>query len=223
LDFDHVGNVEDFKAEICSDNYVFAAFTSPSGDGLKVIVKIPANKETHGKSLKALQRHFTAAKMDDLKDLSRLCFESWDPEMYVNEASEVFPYMLETVTVQTPPTHAATLEATEIFNRLKKWKEGQSSYTDGNKYLHIVAFAAALNRFGVSEFEAANLLRSEYQHQAGAVDSGDFEKIVKKVYNSYSGQHGMAKFEVRPTSTNYAYNTKTKQATTFADAFYVKP
>jgi len=41
LDFDDVPNLEELRTEINQDSYTFSSFTSPSGDGLKVLVKIP--------------------------------------------------------------------------------------------------------------------------------------------------------------------------------------
>lgn len=39
LDFDHI-NVTDYKAMLGTDEYIRACWTSPSGDGLKTLVKI---------------------------------------------------------------------------------------------------------------------------------------------------------------------------------------
>ena len=41
-----------------SDKYTFIAFISPSGDGLKVIIKIPANIVTHANSCKSLKQYY---------------------------------------------------------------------------------------------------------------------------------------------------------------------
>ena len=44
LDFDHVKDLEPVRKKIDKDNYTFASFISTSGDGLKVVVKIPKVK-----------------------------------------------------------------------------------------------------------------------------------------------------------------------------------
>ena len=41
LDYDHVPDLKKLIAEVNNDNFTFASFVSPSGDGLKVLVKIP--------------------------------------------------------------------------------------------------------------------------------------------------------------------------------------
>ena len=52
LDFDHV-NIEESKTFVGSDDYVHACWVSPSGDGLKAIVKI-TNPERHRDHFRAL-------------------------------------------------------------------------------------------------------------------------------------------------------------------------
>ena len=58
LDFDHVENLKDFKAEICKDKYTYSAFISPSGDGLKVLIKIPPEIENHEKHYLGLMKKY---------------------------------------------------------------------------------------------------------------------------------------------------------------------
>src|SRR5690606_27919893 len=89
LDFDHVKNVPDSKAEICKDEYTFAAFISPSGDGLKVLVKIPPEIENHEKYYYGLIKKYPTLDTTS-KNISRVCFASYDPELYLNENSKVF-------------------------------------------------------------------------------------------------------------------------------------
>lgn len=81
-------------AEQCQ--FTYACFTSPSGEGMKIIVRTTATVETHRKTFIAV-----AAYYDDLlnvfidpsgKDIQRLCFYSHDPTAYLNEQSEIFNY-----------------------------------------------------------------------------------------------------------------------------------
>jgi len=48
IDFDHVNErLSELKDRLKKDKYTFLLFVSPSGDGLKLVVKIPANSQTH--------------------------------------------------------------------------------------------------------------------------------------------------------------------------------
>ena len=95
LDFDHI-DVAASKALLSTDPYVYSCWVSPSGDGLKALVKV-SNPERHRDHFRALRTYFN--KQYDLEvdesgiNESRACFESYDPEIVVNEDSAVFGAM----------------------------------------------------------------------------------------------------------------------------------
>lgn len=67
LDFDGYPKVKtmlDDKAAISKNPYVFAVFISPSGNGLKVLVKIPKDKDNHVNYFQSLQKHFNSEYFD---------------------------------------------------------------------------------------------------------------------------------------------------------------
>ena len=92
LDFDHL-DVNKTKPILASDDHVYACWVSPSGDGLKVLVKIKF-PERHRDQFRGLEMYFK--KQYNLEvdpsgiNESRACFESYDPEMVLNEDSKVF-------------------------------------------------------------------------------------------------------------------------------------
>jgi hypothetical protein len=96
LDFDHI-DTEASQALLSTDNFVRACWISPSGDGLKVLVKI-TNPERHRDHFRALQTYFdkTYGLEVDPSGIneSRACFESYDPNLTYNDASDKFGGML---------------------------------------------------------------------------------------------------------------------------------
>lgn len=93
LDLDKIpkSELEDQRAKLQADPYTFALFTSPSGNGLKVLARIPADKAKHRQHFDALVKHYGSPYLDpSVKDISRACFLSWDPELHVNEDAQVF-------------------------------------------------------------------------------------------------------------------------------------
>jgi len=89
LDFDHVENLQQKKEQITQDEYTFAAFVSPSGDGLKVLIKIPPVVEDHESHYIALIDKYPELDTTS-KNISRVCFVSHDTEIYINENSKVW-------------------------------------------------------------------------------------------------------------------------------------
>ena len=92
LDFDHI-NVEASKAVLSTDPYVYSCWVSPSGDGLKALVKI-TNPERHRDHFRALRTYFEKQYTLEVDESgineSRACFESWYPDIIINEQSKPF-------------------------------------------------------------------------------------------------------------------------------------
>ena len=83
------------KDYICQSPHVYACFLGPSGTGLKVLVRIPANADTHATYFEALCAYFSAYYPNiDKKciNVSRVCFESYDPGIYINKDAEEFKW-----------------------------------------------------------------------------------------------------------------------------------
>jgi len=49
LDFDEVKNPNEYREYLKENEYIYSAFISPSGKGVKAVVKIPAEIENHTK------------------------------------------------------------------------------------------------------------------------------------------------------------------------------
>ncbi|MDD3171658.1 MAG: VapE family protein [Bacilli bacterium] len=106
VDLDHVGDEERIK-EICTllkeDKHTFSFFISPSGDGIKIFYRLKkeekVDKFLNDKNYDALAQYY-AQKFEQVnkyveekynvvgdpqvKDITRLCFVSYDPNAYLN-------------------------------------------------------------------------------------------------------------------------------------------
>ena len=82
------GSLLDARQKLLSSPYAWAVFTSPSGGGLKVVFRVPADVAKHSGSFRAVEQHvreLTGVQIDEAcKDVARLCFLSHDPELYHN-------------------------------------------------------------------------------------------------------------------------------------------
>lgn len=90
LDLDQLENslLMTLTAKLKKDSTVFAFFVSPSGNGLKVFYLTNSNAKNHTTNsslLFAKFEHQYGVKPDpQVKDISRLCFVSHDPNLYIN-------------------------------------------------------------------------------------------------------------------------------------------
>jgi hypothetical protein len=90
------GELPSVREKLTKSPHVWSAFTSPSGEGLKAVFRVPADGARHAGSYRAVEQHvreLTGRQIDQsCKDVARLCFLSYDPEVYVNDsAREIEP------------------------------------------------------------------------------------------------------------------------------------
>lgn len=94
IDIDEIDEVSQMKEILSNDPFTYLCFLSPSGNGIKLLVKIEANAKSHLQSFKELEAYYLSKygiTIDpSTKDLSRLCFLSYDPNLYYNKNSELF-------------------------------------------------------------------------------------------------------------------------------------
>lgn len=98
IDIDHIGDVEASKRIISKIESVVACFASPSGDGLKVLLRINPVNITGNDSFRALFPYVRELflnnggfRLDEArKDIAGLCFTSYDSDIYINYEALVF-------------------------------------------------------------------------------------------------------------------------------------
>lgn len=174
LDFDGYENSDlmyEDKGLMTENPYVMAAFVSPSGNGLKVIVKIPKDIDNHKRYFDALQQHFDSKYFDvTSKNISRVCYESSDPDMYINLDSEEWNTMAELEHTTYNKTHInSTIPLTDeskVVERLMIWWNREFGMVDGMRNNNVFILAAAFNDFGVS--------KSLAEYVIGQMASSDF-------------------------------------------------
>ena len=89
VDIDGISNPIELKAKASKDIFTYSCFVSPSGNGLKAIIKIPT--DNHLQSFELLQTYFLSEYEIGIdskcKDIGRLMFLSFDSELFINENS----------------------------------------------------------------------------------------------------------------------------------------
>ena len=85
LDFDYV-DVEATKTALATDDFIYSCWVSPSGKGVKALVKI-TNPERHRDHFRALIKYFEKTHGLEIDESgineSRACFESYDPDIII--------------------------------------------------------------------------------------------------------------------------------------------
>ena len=161
LDFDDipVTEIETLASMINQCTYTMASFISPSGEGLKVFIKVNSNAEQHTTVYNQVANFYKELSGYDFdakcKDITRLCFVSYDPELFYNEDAEVFS--MEEAT--QPAISGIRRESTNIIATEKtlyecfEFTEKKEQYYKGNRNKFVCLFANNANRWGIPEAE----------------------------------------------------------------------
>jgi succinate dehydrogenase flavin-adding protein (antitoxin of CptAB toxin-antitoxin module) len=188
LDFDGYVKQKELlqdKENFTKNKYVFSVFISPSGNGLKVLVKIPADPDNHVNYFNSLERHFNSPYFDKTsKNLSRVCYESYDPLLYVNDNSSIWDTIeeiqyTEVSKIRDAPTIPITDE-NKIVEILVKWWTKKYPMVEGQRNQNCYILAMAMNDFGI------NRSLAEYILKQYANDSFTLQEIGVTISSAYS-------------------------------------
>ena len=166
LDFDGYTKMKELlqdKENLSKNKYVFSVFISPSGNGLKVLVKIPADEENHTMYFNSLEKYFNSPYFDKTsKNLSRVCYESYDPLIAINENSSIWDVIEEPEYTEVSKTRdKATIPITDenkIVEILVKWWEKKYPMQEGQRNQNAYVLAMAFNDFGINKSLASYVI-----------------------------------------------------------------
>jgi hypothetical protein len=151
------------------NSYTHCCFSSPSGLGLKIIVKTRSKLEKHKQAFNIVKLYYEGLLGVEIdpsgKDVTRLCFFSSDPELYFNPESQDFPVSQEKV------------NHTQTFQKQVDFTNNKTTYYEGNRNSFIYTLACNCNRSGIPEAIALGLIEKNYDLEA--------DEIKRSVANAY--------------------------------------
>ena len=189
LDFDKFNTEKEaieFKDELKKDDYIFSTWISPSGHGVKALVKVPAEIDSHKQYFKTISNHFKSPHLDDSgSDISRLCFESYDKDLYLNKDSIIWDKKDEPEFDEIGVTNPviAVVSENRIISNLLKWWEKKYGMTEGSRSNNLFKLASAFNDFGVNKSECESVLS---QFEQTDFKLSEINSIIKSAYRNTS-------------------------------------
>ncbi len=187
LDFDGYGSQRDLlqeKERLSKNNYVYSVFISPSGNGLKAVIKIPPIPDNHISYFNSLEQHFKSPHFDKAcKNVSRVCYESYDPLIYINENASVwdkleekeYPEVIKNVDTQTIPV----TDENKIVDILVKWWQKKFPMSEGQRNNNAYVLAAAFNDYGVTQTLAEYVLNG---YQTSTFSRAEIKRTINSAY-----------------------------------------
>ena len=188
LDFDGYEKKKtllEHKENLTKDPYTYSVFISPSGNGLKVLVKVPALPENHIKFFNSLEKYYESAYFDKMcKNVSRVCYESYDPLLFCNPNSQMWdtisePEYQEVSRYNDQQTIPITDE-NKIVEILIRWWEKKYPMSEGQRNQNCFILAMAFNDYGIAKSLAGYILNRF------TTDGFTQEEITRTIHSAYS-------------------------------------
>tara|TARA_R100000935_G_scaffold29558_1_gene49898 strand:- start:8462 stop:10873 length:2412 start_codon:yes stop_codon:yes gene_type:complete len=187
LDFDGYTTTKDLlqeKEKISKDGYVYSVFISPSGKGLKVLIKIPKDSLNHKNYFYSLEKHFNSDYFDRTsKNISRVCYESYDPLIFINPQSSLWDKIIEQEYTEVSKTQGVVTipvsDENKIVEILVKWWEKKYGMIDGERNNNVYILASAFNDFGVN-LNLAKYVMSSFSSKD--FPSSEVDRTIKSAY-----------------------------------------
>jgi len=165
LDFDKMKPKEVAISNLTlkQNKHIVSTFISPSGNGIKAIVRVPntLDANTHPKYYKSFVDEFKYDNIDSSgSDIARICFESFDKDVYINSEAEVYKASvnLKKETFIQPEVIVPADQETIIEGVLNF--KFNTSFVEGQRNDHILAVAGLMCEYGVLQQNAESAIMS---------------------------------------------------------------
>lgn len=170
IDIDNQKNVDETKDLLKTDRFVTAAWKSVSGKGLAVLFKIDPRRhlDAFNGLGEYLLNNYGIVIDQACKDVSRLRFVSYDPDLYINEAALKFtnyPKPQPKALKKLPKTIFVMNDFDEIISQIEN--RGLDLVDDYNMWL-AVAFGLAdqFGSEGMEYFHRISRIGSKYKYES---------------------------------------------------------
>lgn len=211
IDVDEVTDLSALKQEMKQVSFVYSYFISPSGKGLKILVFHDCKDSTrHADIYRHIGSELKLTPRSDLKfdshcsNISRGCFFSYDPDLYINRNASVLPIDVNKLTTLPPSTGSSfsshdTLTPPPVKpiptndNDLKKLKnemvelhmrfEEYYSFYPGVRNRNLNILCCILRSNGIPEDIVSPYLQLYYGNKHPDFLAADIKACVHSVYN----------------------------------------
>ena len=160
IDFDKYetdDKMYDHLHELKKNPFIITLFISPSGKGIKGVVRIPsADQFSHEKYFKAFADEFNYDYFDKSNcNVDRVCFESYDPDIYINYEAKIYEPILvdEGFDVKDRVPLIPINDESIIIDKIMRFNWSKD-FREGERNSFIFDLAGAFCEYGVSEATA---------------------------------------------------------------------
>ena len=171
LDFDQYPTkaaMDAERARLIDDVHVMMVFTSPGGNGLKAVISIPkSDKLEHKRRFTAFGKYFQSDYFDvKNSNVSRVCFESYDPKIYFNE------FCQEWIGIETDEGYQYTErtpicvlnDEDKIINLIERFDHG-CRFEEGSRNHFVFKLACVMCEYGIDKSTTEQYIWTKYRSE----------------------------------------------------------
>lgn len=193
LDWDKVSDLKAKKEEISLNPFVYSCFISPSGDGLKAVVRIPKGIKKHRGYYKGLMQVFPDLDATSINE-SRICYASCDKDIYINKIATEFSTYIEVLSAKVNNSIVAKEVVYNDYGRAQRAAKIIRESIDGEKHIALLKASKLMGGYTagglISEDEAVRILESEIQLKN--IDDFDGARVTIKKGIEYGKSNPIA-------------------------------
>lgn len=175
VDLDKVSSLKDTRKSLIQDPHILALFDSPSGTGLKVIVKITDDVNEHIQTFNSLEAYFFLQYRlwldPSCKDLCRLMYLSHDTDLHINAYSKVFNKSFIT-------------EAEIKFVEAVKRRNKKTAFSTGDRNNYIYRMSCECRRVKISYNDCVSMSIRVYADET--FTHREIENTIRSAYKNIS-------------------------------------
>jgi len=190
LDWDHVKDPGAFRDWVFKNHdFILASWISPSGNGVKALALIPVvtSDKEYKQYYEGLLQEFDGAKNDKgTNDISRLCYESWDPDIKIKEIEKVCNFEKKIIITQKNSTTSSGKVNNVTFNQIMADLALKGEiYIPDNRHNYIFKLTCAANRVGIAKEAFLEFTTIKFK----GLDKEEI-KTIEDAYTRYQDEHG---------------------------------
>ena len=187
LDIDQLSTdkITNVQSKLKSIGSALAGFISPSGRGYKVIVKTDAIQDNHRKAFDQVVDYYEQILDLEIdrsgKDITRLCFFSYDPGAFINEEASIFKIDSgsESIGNNLDPI---SVEYQNTFEECVQQMNKRLTYQVGNRNNYLFQLAGICNQAGLSE----TLVKTMVTQRFNGIKKVEMKKAITSSYKGYT-------------------------------------
>ena len=146
-------------------------------------MRVPASISDHKGYYEAISETFDATNDQHTSNVASVCYESYDPDIYVNKEAKTWTIKpdYEKVTVNNElPNYFLIDGLDKKVEIILKWFNKKFTMSVGNRNTNLFKLACALNEAGMTKDAATSLFLSEYSF---GLKEAEVHNVIKSAYS----------------------------------------